>query len=549
MKNAVVITDAPKVNYMHNFVVLPYYYGTERYFSRPDVKAIRETVTRSLNTLNEATTFADTFRGRKVLIKPNLVGVTHRSGYRLDDIPQTTDPRVFEAIISYLKELDCRITIVEGAGKGISTMQYFRDTGLDRVAKYYGCDLIAVEEQPLDHYYVPKAEVQKDVYLPRIFSEVVRGEALYVSVPKMKTNLYTGVTLGFKNAMGTLSGNMRYRNHTWQIEKKLVDLLYLFKPDLTVVDGIIGGEGNTPGPVDPVKAGMIVCGTNSVEVDRAVTKIMGFEPESIALIKEAQVRGFGDPDAQIIGKMRTVPFRKAESSFLTPRFRRIWPNVRYFVGHTNSRAPKITDIHSVTPAIVYEIEGACRGGCLATMVFFMEMLYQGKSTYDPTTKFAVILGNGCEVGTERYWFDADGNPYTLADLRQIGMKRVLGCGACTKPAYAACSCCGGDCGNVGGVLQLFMKGTGKIMPILSMSNDSFLDFFIGMIRKYIAVRKVIKQGDIVDIPFDAMDDRIFPIPELSEEDRQKDWISVPMEKCSPVQIRKNLKSYEMIQMG
>ena len=298
-----------------------------------------------------------------------------------------------------------------------------------------------------------------------------------------------------------------------------------------------------------MKTGLIVTGTNSVEVDRVVTKIMGIDPESIALIKEAQARGFGDPNAQIIGNLRTVPFRKAESSFLTPRFRKIWPNVRYFVGHTNSRAPKVTDIHAVSPALVYEIEGACRGGCLATMAFFMEMLYQGKITYDPSTKFAVILGNGCEVGTERYWFDADGNPYTLTDLKQIGMKKVLGCGTCTKPAFAACSCCGGDCGNVGGVLQLFMKGTGKIIPILSIHNDSFLDFIIGMIRKYIAVRKVIKQGDIVEIPFDATDDRVFPIPELTEEERRKDWIFVPMEKCTLAQIKKNLKAYEMIQMG
>jgi hypothetical protein len=59
------------------------------------------------------------------------------------------------------------------------------------VARRYGCKLVAVEEQPVDHYYVPKAEVQRDVYIPRVFSEVVRGESLYVSVPKMKTNLYT----------------------------------------------------------------------------------------------------------------------------------------------------------------------------------------------------------------------------------------------------------------------------------------------------------------------------------------------------------------------
>jgi hypothetical protein len=179
----------------------------------------------------------------------------------------------------------------------------------------------------------------------------------------------------------------------------------------------------------------------------------------------------------------------------------------------------------------------------------MEMLYQGKSTYDPSIKFAVILGNGCEVDGERYWFDADGKAYNLEALKNLAVKRVLGCGSCTKPAFGACTLCGGDCGNVGGVLQLFMKGTRKTMPILSINNDTMGSFIVGMLRKYFAVRKVIKQGDIVEIPFDATNDRVFPIPDLSEEDKLKDWIFVPMEKCSPRQIRMNLKSYQMIQIG
>ena len=61
---------------------------------------------------------------------------------------------------------------------------------------------------------------------------------------KLKTNIYTGVTLGFKNAMGAIPYALRERNHNYYINKKLADLLYLFKPDLVIIDGIIGGEGN-----------------------------------------------------------------------------------------------------------------------------------------------------------------------------------------------------------------------------------------------------------------------------------------------------------------
>lgn len=552
MKSTVVITDAPSINYMHNFVILPYYYGTEKYFSRPDVIAIRETVEKNLEDLDRHTGWKEVFRGRKVLIKPNLVAVMHKSGNQLDDVPQSTDPRVFEAIVSVLYDLDCKVTIVEGTGKGISTTQLFYDVGLDKVAKLYGCDLVAVEEQPIDHYYVPKAEVQRDVYIPRIFSEVVRGEALYVSVPKMKTNLYTGVTLGFKNAMGTLSGNMRYRNHSWQIEKKLVDLLYLFKPNLTVIDGIIGGEGGTPAPVDPVKVGMIISGTNSVEVDRVTTRIMGIDPNELALTREAEKRGFGDPNTEIVGTERVVPFRRAESSFLTPRFRKNWPNVRLFVGYTNSRTPKITDIHRVTPQMVYNLEGSCRGGCMATMSMYMEMLLKGKKQIDRNqVRFAAIIGDGCEVDGKRYWFDPDGKPFDLEALEALKKeyKNVIGCGACMKTAADACTARATGCGNVGEFVPLMQKASGKMVPLLSPDNDGIGNLVVGMVKKYFVVRKVLKSGELVEIPFDAWDDHIFPIPELSIEDIEKDWIYVPMEKQTPAQIKENLKAYKMIQAG
>jgi len=548
MKNAVVLTDAPRVNYMHNFVCLPYYYGTEKYFARPDVGAIRETVYQNLTALGAATGFREKFRGRRVLIKPNLVIVMHKCGYALDDIPQSTDPRVFDAVMSYLADLGCALTIVESAGKGTSTMEYFRIAGYDKIARQYGAGLVALEEQPVDHYYAPLAQVQKDVWLPRVMGEAVRGEALYVSVPKLKTNLYTEVTLGLKNAMGVLPGNMRYRNHTWQIGKKLTDLLYLLNPDLTVVDGIVGGEGGTPAPVDPVKVGMILSGTNGVEVDRVAARVMGFDPDTVPLIREAAEEGFGDSEAEVIGSLRVVPFRRAEASFLTPRFQKNWPNVRYFVGHTNSRAPAVTDLAAVTPALVYEMEGACRGGCLATMCSFMEMVSKGKHPNRGVT-FGVVLGNGCEADGRRYWFDAAGRAYDLEALKSLGIKTMLGVGACTKEAYPACTLTGGGCSCVGDIMGMFMKGTHMALPMLSPEDDALMRLLRGSLTKYWRVRRLIKSGERVDIPFDAIDDRVTPIPELLPEDREKAWIFVPSSRLGEAEIKESLRDNKPVTFG
>ena len=76
MKSVVVITEAPALDYFHNYVALPYDYGRPSYFARRDVKAIRETVRKNLDDLDAKTGWKSVFKGRKVIIKPNLVFVT-----------------------------------------------------------------------------------------------------------------------------------------------------------------------------------------------------------------------------------------------------------------------------------------------------------------------------------------------------------------------------------------------------------------------------------------------------------------------------------------
>ena len=53
----VVITDAPPMNYLRDFVSLPQDYGTPAYFQRVDIKAIHDTVFNNLNTLDEKVHF------------------------------------------------------------------------------------------------------------------------------------------------------------------------------------------------------------------------------------------------------------------------------------------------------------------------------------------------------------------------------------------------------------------------------------------------------------------------------------------------------------
>jgi len=533
MKSAVVITEAPSINYFHNYVSLPYDFGRPAYFARRDVKAIRETVFKNLDDLDAKTGWKSTFKGRKVIVKPNLVFVTPKGCYRFGyDIPQTTDPRVFEAVIASLKDITDDIII--GEGSGLVTWAYFKIAGYDRIGKYYNVPLVAFEEQATDRYYCPKAEVGNDVYVPRSISEVIRGERLYVSVPKMKCNIYTQVTLGFKNAMGTLSCNMRYKNHTWQIDKKLTDLLYLFKPDLTVIDGIIGGEGNSPGPVQPVVMDTIVSGTNSVEVDRVVTEMMGFDPLKNKLLIEATRKGFGDASVEVYGNKKVVPFLSAEQTLLSARFKQKWPHVKLYVGHDNERAPKITDIHAVMPETVRVLEASCAGGCIASIATTMQVLYGSRGYWhSKKRKLAFIVGPGSLVNGVRFWFDEDGRAYTLGDLGALKVFK-LGIGECTSEAKGVCHSFARGCGEVNNLALRVSMGMlqipGQTDPLF---NPDMMLIMAGLVRKYaIKVWKVIKDGESTEPVFDAYSDRVEPLKNLTLEDADKDWIAVPTPKLS-----------------
>lgn len=525
------------MDYSKDFVALPENYGTYDYFHRADVTAIRETVFAALNDLNERTSFAaEMAKYEKVIIKPNLVNVFHNSGfYDKDgktDFPETTDPRVFEAVVAWVKDYNPNIIIAESSGKPFPAAASFKITHYDRIAKQYNTELVPLERRPVVRYMCPKAEVQKEILIPDTFDDIVKGKAFYISVPKMKTNIYTGVTLGFKNAMGTIPYFLRERNHTHDINKKLADMLYLFKPNLTVIDGIIGGEGNTPAPVDPVDVHMIVASNQSVEADRITTYMMGFDPSKNKLIREADKRGFGDKDVEIIGNVRVTPFRPACPSIMRGEIHEKFPGIVALAGHTLPDAPKITDKDAVTPDMAFELEQACVGGCLSSIgMGFASALYGPAKPHNPD--LFVIEGPGIQLDGKRYWFDREGKPYTKDDILNGGKKIMVMGKCCGEETLAIADYPIRGCCDPAECLNATQNALGVVNPQLRpWGNTSLIPIAVPNLLGTMVYRtKWILQGKAVDVPR-RHEDKIFELPPLSEEDSQKDYISWPIPPLS-----------------
>lgn len=88
MKEYIVVSNAPDMNFRQDYVALPKDYGTKEYYDRPDIQAIHKLVYDNLNQLDAKNHFTDKAASyQKILIKPNLVSVYHNSGLENTDYP------------------------------------------------------------------------------------------------------------------------------------------------------------------------------------------------------------------------------------------------------------------------------------------------------------------------------------------------------------------------------------------------------------------------------------------------------------------------------
>ncbi|MBU0926958.1 MAG: DUF362 domain-containing protein [Spirochaetes bacterium] len=525
--------------YTEGCAALPRDYGGAAWEARPEVAAIRAAVFSALDRLEAETGISSRLAGRPALVKPNLVTVYHDMGLKRRSYPETTDPRVLDATVLWLQRYASTIRIAESSGRGAPTRGSFKVAGVDRLAALRGCELVALEETPVDRYILPKATVQREILVPRPFSAVVRGEASYVSVPKLKTNLYTGVTLGFKNAMGVIPYNLRQRGHHYAINRKLVEMLYLFKPDLVLIDGVVGAEGECPAPVDPVDSRMIIAGDHPVETDRVATGLMGFDPSTIELMRVADELGFGEPaGARVLyrgfgpgdaggaagaagaGGTKPPAFRPADWSLLSDRVRGAFPGILVLMGINRGGL-----VATGGPEIAREMEASCRGGCVATTRFAFSMLEAEGAV--PRRPVALVIGAGLERDGKRYWYDAAGKAYDEEAIRTLRMKKAV-IGSCTRTlAPLADRFVDGCMVMPNGPHMVLHELIGVPCSVMSLKNKNLLPMLLATLGARSARRRLIKGGQRLDVAL-RLDDRPEETRALGADEETRDWVEWPM---------------------
>jgi uncharacterized protein (DUF362 family) len=218
---------------------------------------------------------------KKVLIKVNItIDKTAADGV-------TTDPGMVEGIIKFLKDNGINdIAIAEGGGCDVT--RAYHDLGFNEVASRQNVKLIDVNREEGVLKKVPNPHFISEFWIAK---PVLEYDCI-ISAPKLK--IHAGewqVTLAMKNLMGLLARGRRGPIH--REDRGTVDILQLLKPDLSVIDGIIGGERHELWS-HPVEMDLVIASKDCVATDAVGSAVMGFsENEMPRHIKLAQEMGFG----------------------------------------------------------------------------------------------------------------------------------------------------------------------------------------------------------------------------------------------------------------
>lgn len=231
-------------------------------------------------------------KGDVVAIKVNLCVQTQNYGS-----PMTTDYRVTQEVINIARECGAsKVIVVEGNFNSNAFLNEGNKYSTLKGAVLYNfndCDTG-------DCYKLQPANslTGTSIYIPKLYMDA----DVVIDVAKMKTHFITGVSLGLKNSIGVPSYKIYQGSgdkgglHALGIEKVIVDLNRIRRPDFVVVDGIIGGEGFGPYENTPVKSNIIIAGRNVVAVDTVGLNFMGFSVSDINVVQMAAQSKVGIDD-------------------------------------------------------------------------------------------------------------------------------------------------------------------------------------------------------------------------------------------------------------
>ncbi len=222
-------------------------------------------------------------KGKRILLKPNLVE-PRKANEHINTHPAV----VAGAVQAFLRLGASSIIVAEGAGHRRDAFMVLESSGL--------ADVLAENRVPfVDLNSGPVLQLANDRGASALTSLAVHSalaEAnLVVSLAKMKTHHWAGVTLSMKNLFGIMPGEIygwpKNVLHWAGLNEVILDINQAVRPQISIVDGIVGMQGDGPILGTPARSGVLVMARNSVAADATCCRVMGIDPFKVDYLKRA----------------------------------------------------------------------------------------------------------------------------------------------------------------------------------------------------------------------------------------------------------------------
>ncbi len=248
-----------------------------------DRNRVFEAVRRSVDLLGGMSTFVKA--GERVLIKPNLLMA------RPPEMAVTTHPEILRAVIRLARDAGAEVLVGDSPGLG-SARTVCEKSGIMAVIEEEGAVLTELDEAvpvkgggQFHRFEIARAVSEADVV---------------INLPKLKTHGMMTLTGAVKNLFGCIPGR---RKAQWHLSAgvnrdafatMLVELCAMIRPRLTIMDAVVGMEGNGPGSGDPREIGLVLGGQDPVALDAVAGAIVGADPELLYTLRAAAAAGKGE---------------------------------------------------------------------------------------------------------------------------------------------------------------------------------------------------------------------------------------------------------------
>ena len=242
---------------------------------------------------------------RRLLIKPNLVSATNQLA--------STHVDAIRAVLDFLRERSTgRLIIAENTAEG-STVDAYRQFGYEKLLDHYDVELIDLAEEG----WVESTIYDENMNLipVRLARRIVESD-YRISVNPIKTHNCVMVTLAIKNlAIGALKERSDFHKGYPAMNRSLLRLAQMTAPQLSVLDGFVGMEGDGPGSGDPVDLRVAIAGCDPVATDTIGALVMGHDPQLVGYLRYCAEEGLGTNEMQYIELRGNTTIAAARKEF------------------------------------------------------------------------------------------------------------------------------------------------------------------------------------------------------------------------------------------